>query len=76
MLTQLVTGFWVDPEKVAVVRETDDDGKCVLFLEGQSAVDGGFTLNYPAEQVAQQVNEACDELYSEENPVRDDEEEE
>jgi hypothetical protein len=71
-MIQLVPGFWVNPELVAVVKETGDD-ECALFTQGQSAVDGGFKLDYSAESVAEAIDEA---LYGEEEVDEDEQEEE
>ena len=72
MLEEIVKGFFCDPEYVAVVKATGDES-CAVFTAGQSAVDGGFHLPYPAEQVAQEVNDLIEELYAE--PDEGDEEE-
>jgi hypothetical protein len=48
-----------------VVKATGDE-TCALFTSGQSAVDGGFHLPYSADDVAKQLNEAEEELYSDE----------
>ena len=64
MLIELVEGFWVDPERVAVVKATGKK-KCALFLEGQSAIDGGFTLDFPAEEVAVHINDGIDDYLDE-----------
>jgi len=60
MLIELAEGFFVDPELVAVVKVTDKD-ECALFTVGQSAMDGGFHLDYSAQEVVEQVNEALTE---------------
>jgi hypothetical protein len=60
MLIELVEGFYINPKLVAVVKVADED-TCALFTTGQSAVDGGFTLPFSAEEVTQQINDAEDE---------------
>jgi hypothetical protein len=65
MLIELGEGFFVNPEDVAVVKATGE-GKCALFTVGQSAVDGGFHIPYDAQEISQHVNDACEELYSDE----------
>lgn len=70
MLVEIVEGFFCDPELVAVVKTTDKDS-CAVFTAGQSAVDGGFTLKYSAEQVAQEVNDALEEQNEEETEDQD-----
>jgi len=60
MLIELAEGFYVDPEFVAVVKATGKD-TCALFIPGQSAVDGGFTIDYPAYRVVRILNEEPDD---------------
>lgn len=59
MLIQIVEGFWCDPEKVSAVKATGEDA-CALFLDGQSAMDGGFHLEHDAEKIADALNRAWD----------------
>jgi len=70
-MIQLVPGFWVNPELVAIVKETGED-ECALFISGQSATDGGFHLPYKAEQVAEVIDDA---LFGEEETDEDEPEE-
>ena len=60
MLIELFEGFFVNPELVAVVRASDG-GKSALYTAGQSAVDDGFYIPYPADQVVEELNELDDE---------------
>jgi hypothetical protein len=69
MLIELVEGFFVEPDFVAVVKATGED-RCAIFTPGQSATDGGFTVPYSAAQVAEHVNDAMEEQA---NPMEDDE---
>jgi hypothetical protein len=59
MLIELVEDFYVNPEMVAVVKVTDKN-QCALFTNGQSAMDGGFTLPYSAEEVVESLNDALE----------------
>lgn len=71
MLIEITEGFWAEPELVAVVKATGDE-ECAVFTAGQSAIDGGFKLNYPAGEVAQALNDALETPYM---PDEDGEEE-
>lgn len=62
MLTEITHGKWVDPAKVAAVVAIDDES-CSVFLDGASILDGGIKIDYPGEEVAQQINDAEVELY-------------
>jgi hypothetical protein len=64
-LIELHEGFFVNPDHVAVVKVAGKL-KCSLYTPGQSATDGGFLVPYAAEEVAQQINDAIDEGYSDE----------
>lgn len=59
----------MNPEHVGMVREAGKD-KCVLFLVGQSALEGHL-MPYPVEEVAQAINDYWDEEVDE--PEDDDE---
>jgi hypothetical protein len=67
-MIELVEGFWVEPDKVTVVKAIDKD-RCAIWVDGQSALDG-FTLDYPADEVVEALN---DELYEDEEEDDDDE---
>ena len=56
MFTQLTDGFFCNPKLVAVVKATGEE-ESALFTVGQSAVDGGFKLNYRAEDVVAALEE-------------------
>jgi hypothetical protein len=55
---ELVEGFFVDPHAVTVIKAIPDS-KCALWVTGQSALDG-FVLDYPADEVAEAVADACE----------------
>jgi hypothetical protein len=67
-LIELIEGFWCDPFAVTVIKKIDEN-KCALWTTGQSALEG-FVLDYPVEEVAQAVTDACEEP----NEGKDDEE--
>lgn len=71
MIIELTEGVFLDPEKVMLVKVIDEKS-CALFLEGANVIDGGITLDYPAEQVAGHVNDAIEEMYSESEPEETD----
>jgi hypothetical protein len=56
MMIELVEGFYVCPDEVTVVK-ADGKKRCVLFVTGQSGLDG-FALDYPAEEVVEAINDA------------------
>jgi hypothetical protein len=60
MLIELVEDFYFDPDTGTVVRATGKD-QCALFPPGASAVDGGFKLEYKADEVVDAINDAVDE---------------
>jgi hypothetical protein len=62
MLIELYEGFFINPEQVAVVKAVDE-GQCALFTAGQSAVDEGFLVPYSAQEVFEQLNDAEQEFY-------------
>lgn len=69
-MIELVEGFWIEPEKVSAVKSAGKD-KCVLFMDGQSALEGYF-LDYDAEEVVQVI----EDHFSEDTEEDDEEEEE
>ena len=65
-LIKIQDGHWVQPRKVASVKESGlDDEKCVVTISGQSAVDGGFLIDRRAEDVVSDINEALREAVEE-----------
>ncbi len=62
---EIEEGFFVDPWKVAAVRRVGE-GQCAVFLDGQSALDGGFLIHDDALKVTTDVMEAREEFGDEE----------
>lgn len=61
-LIQIDGDLFVQPRAIAAVRSSGlEDGKCVVFIKGQSAADGGFLVDRPLEEVVEEVNEALSE---------------
>lgn len=54
-LIQVDDDLWVRPSLVAAVKRFDE-GKCTVFIAGQSAVDGGFLIDRDADSVVEDVN--------------------
>lgn len=76
-MIELFEGFYVRIGReiaFAVVAASEDGKSCAAFTDGQSAVGDAFTLPYPAEEVAEKLNDAEQELF-EEDVEEDDEEE-
>jgi hypothetical protein len=71
-MIELAEGLWVAPEHVALIKKVDEN-KCLLFLVGQSALEGHLLL-YDAAEVAQAINDEL-EGYEEENIEGDQDEE-
>jgi len=59
-MIELTDRFFIQPSKVAVIKDIGD-GKCAVFVEGQSAVDGGFTVEGEAVEIAEKIDDALDE---------------
>jgi hypothetical protein len=55
-MIEIEDGFYIDPWKVAAVKKADK-GKCVLYLDGQSALEG-FVLARKALEVAEEIVDA------------------
>lgn len=74
-MIEIVDGFFVNPWKVTVIKAADKDS-CVLYVSGQSALEG-FVLKKPALEAATDIVEAMqeDEETEEEEDDEDDEEE-
>lgn len=73
MLIELVEGFFVDPEAVAVVKATGKK-QCAVFTDGQPATDGGFMLKHPAKRVVAEINAALEGEEIEERSEEEDDE--
>ena len=58
-MIELVEGLWLDPWAVTMIKKIED-GKCSLWVTGQSALEG-FVLDYDAAEVAEAVNDARNE---------------
>ncbi|HEX5426651.1 MAG TPA: hypothetical protein VFW94_24275 [Candidatus Acidoferrales bacterium] len=56
-MLEIDEGVYITPEHVTLIKEAGD-GKCVLFVSGQSPLDG-FVIDRPADEVAQDI---ADEL--------------
>jgi len=59
MLVGITEDLFVNPWKVTVVKAAGE-GKCVLYVSGQSALDG-FVVNRDALEVATDILEAMEE---------------
>lgn len=69
-------GLFLDPWAVVAVKSVGE-GKCAVYLKGQSAVDGSFLVNKPALEAATDVMEArqeFDEQPGDEEPDNEDDE--
>jgi hypothetical protein len=59
MLIELTDDLWIESDNVtAVRRSTLDEDQTILFCVGQSAIDGGFTVDRPLEEVVEALKEA------------------
>lgn len=82
-MIEIEGGTYIASEHVAVIKEVDKD-RCVVFIVGQSATDGGFLVDRPALELATDVLEDKREweewkaslLTSEDGEEPDEEEEE
>ncbi len=59
-LLEIDDDLYIQAEKVVAVKGMDEC-KCALWFAGQSAVDGGFLLNRPAEDVVLDIDEHLSE---------------
>jgi len=73
-MIEIKTGLIVDPWKVAAVKRVGE-GQCAVFLDGHSAVDGGFLVDDDYIKIATDVLEARQEYDKapNEEPEEDDE---
>ena len=55
MLIQILDNFWLDVWSVTCIKKIDDKS-CSLWVTGQGAMDG-LVLDYPADEVAQAIND-------------------
>ena len=56
-MIEIADGLFIEPGHVAVVKRLEE-GKCALFVVGQSALDGGFLLDREAEDVCDEIDAA------------------
>lgn len=68
-MIEIIEGFWIDPDKVSAVKSAGKD-KCVLFMDGQTALEGYF-LDYPAQEVVQVIEDYFSEDGEEEDGEED-----
>ena len=79
MLIQILDELWLDIWAVTAIKKIDEKS-CAVWLTGQSGEEG-LVLDYPAEEVAQAINDEREkdgeEPEEEKNaePEEDDEEE-
>ena len=55
MLIQILDELWLDIWAVTAIKKIDEKS-CSLWVTGQGAMDG-MVLDYPAEEVAQAIND-------------------
>lgn len=53
-------GLAVIPCPGMVLKRVGED-QCALFLPGQSAVDGGFLIDRPMDEVQEEIDEALED---------------
>lgn len=58
-LIEVTEGLYILPHHVSAVRMVDEDS-CTVWLGGQSAVTDGFLVNRPAEEIADEINDALE----------------
>ena len=46
---------YFNTDQISVIRPVDDGEQTVIFTSGQSAIDGGFLLDLPTEEVFRAV---------------------
>lgn len=68
-MIELVDGFWVDPFSVTVVKAINDNS-CAIWTTGQSALEG-HVLDYPAGDVVQAIEDACEDSSEEDDDEED-----
>jgi hypothetical protein len=72
MLIQILDDLWLDIWSVTAIKKIDEKS-CTLWVTGQGAMDG-LVLDYPAEEVAQAINDEREK--GDEEPESEDEEDE
>jgi hypothetical protein len=61
---ELIEGQWFNPYEIVSVKSISKD-KCVLWTTGQPSTEG-HVLEFPAEEVVQAIEDAIEEIESEE----------
>lgn len=59
-MIEIEKGTFINPNLIAVIKSVGD-GKCALFTAGQSAADGGFLVDYDADELAEEIEKAIEE---------------
>lgn len=62
-MIEIFEGFWCDPFDVKAVKVVTEES-CAFWLKGQSA-ENGFVVDYKAEDLVQQILDAREGLYDE-----------
>jgi hypothetical protein len=69
MLIQILDDLWLDIWSVTAIKKIDDKS-CSLWVTGQAATEG-MVLDYPAEEVAEAINDEREK--SDQEPEEEDE---
>ena len=59
-MIEIDDGLFLEP-RCGIVIKAIEEGKCALFLPGQSAIDGGFLLNRVAAELAEEIADELDD---------------
>lgn len=70
---EITDGLFVDPWKVVAVKRVGE-GRCAVFFDGQSAMDGGFLIEEDALKIATDILEAREEFDEEPEEGNEDQE--
>lgn len=62
-MIEILPGIWADPWDVKLIKEINDKS-CTIWIEGLGG-DNGFVVDFPADQVVQQVLDAREGVDSE-----------
>ena len=71
-----IDGSKFNTDHIACIRpvdadsDNDDDDQCVIFMTGQSAMDGGFLIDLPLDEVFEAV-QTPSPFAAQETPVTD-----
>ena len=74
MLIQILDELWLDIWAVTAIKKIDEKS-CALWLTGQSGEEG-LVLDYPAEEVAQAINDEREKDGEEPEEYQEDQEDE